>query len=458
MRNGFQNCIMKQLVLVIMMWLSVPTVLFSQNVLKDAITSDNSQIADNKADLNGYVRGILYTGAKNADFSSLFGEFALKSSISSGKTFLKGDIRIRDGLFYDERNSVCELKEAYAGYNGAHCKLFLGNQIVTWGRTDGFNPTNNLSPTDYFFLTPEPDDQKLSNFMVRAKIRIKPSAELEIIGIPAYKPSVYRYDLFDMGPGVSFRNLVLPDRGMKNATLAARCNIELPAAGFSISWFHGYDPFYGFNLDSFSVYPSTHILYRPAVYRKNVLGADFAIPVKNWIIRGETVLNLIRDGGKAMYIPYPDFAWVGAVEHNFFGFTLICQYIGKTVLDYKPLLRPVLTDPVNPAAQLSYAANLIRYESTLFNRKIFFQQEKSNHALFISLSGLMAHDLLNLEMSGYYNLTSKESLIRSMVKWNLSDALSATFGFSCMLGPDQTVFDKAGKVLNGYFIGLTASF
>jgi hypothetical protein len=449
---------MKQLVFGIIMWMSVPSVVFSQNIFKDAITSDNPQIPDNKVDLNGYVRGILYSGAKTVDFSSLFGEFALKSSLSTGKAFFKGEIRVREGLFYEERKSVFELKEGYAGYNGADFKFYLGNQIVTWGRTDGFNPTNNISPNDYFFMTPEPDDQKLSNFMVRAKINIMPSAELEIIGIPAYKPSVYRYDLFDMGQGISFRNLVLPDWGMKNATLAARCNIELPAAGFSVSWFHGYDPFYGFNLDSFSVFPTRFILYRPAVYRKDVLGADFAIPVNSWIIRGEAALNLIKDGGKVMFIPYPDFAWVGAVEHSFSGFTAICQYIGKTVPDHAPLSKPALTDPANPAAQISYAADLISYESTLFNRKIFFQQKKSNHALFISLSGLMAHDLLNLEMSGYYNLTSRETLIRSTLKWNLSDALSATFGLSYMLGPDQTVFDKAGKVLNGYFIGLTASF
>ena len=59
-----------------------------------------------------------------------------------------------------------QLKEAYAGYSGEKMDVLFGNQIVNWGRTDGFNPTNCITPSDYFFLTAEPDDQKLSNFML----------------------------------------------------------------------------------------------------------------------------------------------------------------------------------------------------------------------------------------------------------------------------------------------------
>jgi hypothetical protein len=74
------------------------------------------------------------------------------------------------------------------------------------------------------------------------------------------------------------------------------------------------------------------------------------------------------------------------------------------------------------------------------------------------VSKLFAHDVLSAELSGYYNLTSEEYLIRPTLKWNITDALSASFGASIMQGPDMSVFEKAGKVLNGAFVGLTASF
>lgn len=445
--------------LVILLFLAFTfTRLYSQGIFTEAATSDLQKTEEDHQVLNGYSRGFMWSGARNVNFASLMGEVALKSRLTAGKTFLSGEIRVREGLMFDQRKTTFELKEAYAGYTGKSFDLFIGNQIVTWGRADGFNPTNNISPNDYFFLTPEADDQKLSNFMIRSGLKFSPATELEIIAIPVFKPSIYRYDLLDLGEGVTFGNLVLPETILKNGSLAVRFNAELPAVGFSLSWFRGYDPFYGFNLDTLSLYPSKTIGYRPALYRKNVLGADFALPVNTWIIRGEAAVNLPENPAGEMFIPFRDLAWTAALEHPFAGFTLLLEYIGKTVLSYTSLEVPVLTDPSNPAAQMAYASRMVQYESQLFNRKIFFQQERSNHALLLSLSRMMFHDLVNLELSGYYNLTSEEYFVRSMLKWNLSDALSAATGFSTMQGPDRSIFDEAGKILNGFFIGMTASF
>lgn len=409
-------------------------------------------------DFNGYVRGTAYGGSKATDFANLSGEFALKAKISHGSNFLYADARFREGLFFGERKTVTELKEAYAGYSGNRISVYLGNQVVNWGRTDGFNPTNNITPNDYFYLTPEPDDQKLGNFMLRPKIRLSDQAELEVIVIPVFKPSVYRYDLFDMGGNCSFTQTLVPNFRVKNATLAARLNFELPAAGFSFSYFHGYDPFYGFKADTILFQPSPYVIYNPAVYRKNTFGADFDVPVSHWIFRGEAAVNLTKDYLANQHIPNPDLSYVIGIERTISGFTTIFQYIGKYTFDFQPISEPILIDPYNPLAQMQYAIDRINYETELFNRKIFNQQKETNHALFLSISKLFAHDLLNAEISGYYNITSEEYFVRPTLKWNITDALTATLGASIMEGPDMSVFEKAGKVLNGTFVGLTASF
>lgn len=424
-----------------------------------------SSLADSSAtgpheksfDMNGFVRGVAYGGSEYTDFSNLSGEFALKAGLSAGKTYFFGDARLREGIFFGRRKLEFELKEAYAGYTGERFDLFLGNQIISWGRTDGFNPTNNLTPNDYFLLTPDPDDQKLGNFMLRPKIRITGKTELEIVVIPVFKPSVYRYDLFDMG-NASFARVLLPVAGLKNASLAGRFNVELPSAGFSVSYFHGYDPFYGFKVDTVSFQPEPFVDYSPQVYRKNTVGADFAVPVSQWIFRGEAALNLTKNYREEMEIPNPDLSFVFGAERAIGGFTAIFQYIGKYTLDFTPLTGPVLADPYNPQAQMQYALDLIRYESELFNRKIFNQQEETNHALFLSVRRSFAHEVLNAELSGYYNITSEEYFIRPTLKWKITDALAANLGAGIMKGPDDSLFSKAGKVLNGAFAGLTASF
>lgn len=411
-----------------------------------------------KLELNGYVRGVGFGAGPQYDFASLFGEVALKPKLSFAKTFLYADVRLRSGYFYNETGTDFDLKEAYAGYKSKHLDFYLGNQIIAWGRTDGFNPTNNITPNDYFFLSDEPDDQKLSNFMLRSKIHFTPQTELELIAIPAYKSSQYRYELFDLGEGVDFQSIQLPDKTLKNGSLAARLNYEGSKAGFSVSVFHGYDPFYGFTLVNSSVYPAIVIDYAPKVYKKTSIGADFAIPAGNWIFRGEAACNITKDYDSEPSIPNPSINWVLAAEHDFGGTTAIFQYIGVYTLDFKSLSVPQLTDPTNEQAQLAYALNMITYNTELYNRKIFNQQEETNHALFLSLARSFDHDLINVKISGLYNVTSKEYLIRPDVKWKITDELSFSLGANIMSGPEDFIFYKAGRVLNGGYTSLTVNF
>jgi len=241
---------MERIALISLALLYLTINLFAQESFEKMDSSDVQEYVG-KIEVGGFVRGIAWGGSKQFDYSSLFGEVAIKGALGNQKAFLKTDLRFREGLFLGERKTVVELKEAYAGIESKYVSFFLGNQIVTWGRADGFNPTDNLNPNDYFFLTPEPDDQKIGNFMLRGKFRPFEFGELEIVSIPFFKPSVYKYDLFKLGEGISFAESQLPASNFVNGAFAARFNVELPAGGISVSSFNGYDPFYGFHLLSF---------------------------------------------------------------------------------------------------------------------------------------------------------------------------------------------------------------
>lgn len=431
--------------------------LYSQGLF-DSFTAeaDSSQNSKTKIEFSGYVRGSAYGGSEKFDFTNTFGEFALKGKLSKQKSFLFADIRLREGLFYNNLEQQIQLKEAFAGYRGNKVDFYLGNQIVSWGKTDGFNPTNSITPNDYFFLTYEPDDQKMSNFMFRSKFRFSNSVDIELIAIPFYVPSNYRYDLFQEQAGVFYWEVESPIIEFNNSTLASRLSFELPRIGFSLSYFNGYDPFYGFSLRNFTLIP-LEINYLPTPYRKQSFGGDFAIPIKSWIVRGESAFNLTKNYEQNMHVPNPDVYYVFGIEKGFFDITAIFQYIGKYTLDFKELIAPVLGGYTQEDF-MQYGMEVIPYESTMYNRRIFNQQEQTNHALMLSLSRSFLYEEVRVELTGYYNITSEEYLVRSRIKWNITDVVTANIGAHYMFGPESSIYDMSGKVMNGVFMGLEVGF
>jgi hypothetical protein len=409
---------------------------------------------------SGYARGSAYGGGGSFDYATAFGEAALQGKFSQGKAFLFADVRLREGAQFGQVGTTLQLKEAYAGYQSERLDVYLGNQIITWGRADGFNPTNCITPQDYFLLTPEPDDQTLPNFLLRARYHISPQAQLELIGIPFFQPSVYRYDLFALEGDVRFAAAALPDQDWKSGALGARLNIELPRAGFALSYFNGYDPFHGFAIQAIDLSQLLQpaIVYQPSFYRKSMAGADFALPLGNWIARGELAGSRTRGYHDQMHVPNPELAYVLGLEREIWGITAIAQYIGKQTFHFQELIPPVLEEPLTPENIFKYANAQIGYESTLINRKIFLQQEASNHAFSLALNRAFAHDALRVELASYYNLTSEEYLLRPSLKWQLSDALSATMGAQFMGGPQGFIFNYSKEVLNGVFAELKVRF
>ena len=443
--------------------LLLPTLLFSQSLFESETAEEKNSNNKLKLDINGYGRGSAFVGLDKYDFTNVFGEMVFTGKLNYNNAFLFSDIRLREGYAFNEPNTSIQFKELYAGFSDDKIDVLLGNQIVTWGRTDGFNPTNCITPNDYFFLTSNTDDQKLANFMLRFKYRITDQIELDLISIPIYNSSIYRYELFNLGLGaeanVNFRNMDLPDKTIENASVAARLNFELTLAGFSVSYFRGYNTDYGFNIQNIDLTSGIPVITNAATpYMKNMIGADFSIPVSSWIIRGEMAYNMTEDYKDKMYVPNPDLSYVVGLERNFSGFNTILQYIGKYTFDYTELNVPVLTDPANPMAQAQYANELITYELSMFNRKQFYQQETFNHALALTVSKPLAYNVWNIEFTAYYNITSEEYMLRPKVSWDISDALSASAGYSYMAGPEQQIFDYAGPVLNGGFVELKVNF
>jgi hypothetical protein len=418
--------------------------------LFESATGESSGDKKIKFDFNGYGRGSAYGGSNFYDYSHVFAEFAFQGKVDYQHAFLFTDLRFRYGLRFDSIYPEFEMKETYAGYVSDKLDIYLGGKIVNWGRMDGFNPTDNITPYDYFFLSANPDDQKLPNFLLQTKWHITPMINFEALLIPFYRPSVYRFDLFDLGEFTTFAASTLPAKTFQNGSFGARFNFNLTKAGFSISWFRGYDPYYGFNIAGFSIedmIPSLQLTATP--YHKNAFGADLEVPIGSWVARAEIAYDLTKDYEQNMYIPNPGLNYVAGLEHSFGGVVTLLQYIGYYTFDFVSL------DDLPPPETFD---EMVTRELTEFNRKIFFQQERTNHAFSLSLSKSFRYETIRAELAGYYNFTSEEWFVRPEVTWKITDYLETSIGGFYSEGPDRTIYYYASDVLNGAFLELKVNF
>jgi len=276
--------------------------------------------------MNGHARASFFSSAETNELSHTFAEMALQFRTNTGPALLRADLRLRSGVSNGNEYLHIEPKELYAGFNSNLFDFLAGYQIVRWGKTDGFNPTDNLSPKNYFFLSDDPDDQLMSNFMIRSRIRPISNFELEMVWIPFYKPSVYHYDWFNLGPNVLFTEAIHPERILKNGSLASKMNFNLGFADGSVSWFRGFDSFHGFGVQQIDWSGGFPLISNAAQsYLKTSLGADFAVPFRGNIFRLEMARNITENPNNEMHIPMSDWHYVAAVERNISGFTFIAQ-------------------------------------------------------------------------------------------------------------------------------------
>lgn len=92
--------------------------LYAQDLFESAQIKENDQDKEMGIDLSGYVRGSLFGGGQNYDYSTLFGETSIKGKLFYNKTFLYTEIRLTSGLEFNETFTQFDLREAYAGYSG----------------------------------------------------------------------------------------------------------------------------------------------------------------------------------------------------------------------------------------------------------------------------------------------------------------------------------------------------
>ena len=427
--------------------------LLGQGLFEKALAGEPEKTDDRTSfEMNGFVRGVLYGGRipdrDKGEIKSAYGESALKLRVrKSGLGDGYAEMRFRKGFEFGEQLSELRLREAYVNLYAGPVDIRFGQQIVVWGRADGFNPTDNITPKDMLARSPDEDDRRVSNFLLKTIFNLSP-LRVEAVWIPVYEPSVLPVRLFPFPAGTFLGESDYPDWDLSNSGFGIKLDLGLPSWDGSISYFYGFNPFPGIITGD----PVIHDMVLgvpiiPKAYRLNVVGADFSTTLGSLGLRGEFAYRKPSEDYTAfIHIPNPDIQAVLGLDKTWGDFSLILQYIGRYVLDFQEL-----TVPADPLEQMTY-------ELALKNRLLASQQNEISHSVSFRPALFMMHETMTLEAAGMYNFTTEELLIIPKWSYDISDALSLTLGGEIYTGPDNTLYGLVDQTLSALFMEFRISF
>jgi len=373
-----------------------------------------------------------------------YGEASLRFSVS--KNNITGDgfaeIRLRKGNEFNEYILEYNLREAFVNIYLGRFDFKFGHQIVVWGRADGFNPTNNITPQNMLVRSPDEDDRREGNFLIRSFCNVYP-LRFEAIWVPSYSASALPTKYVSLPPGITLAEPDYPDVNLKNGACAIRLNIEMSSIDGSVSYFNGYNPLPGVHSEK----EGEVVNLIPKAYRMHVVGADFSTTVGSFGLRGEFAYRKpYKDYKKYINVPNPDLQYIIGVDKEFGSFSLILQYLGKYVFDFSFLTKPETPDEIP------------FYKTALWNRMLGCQLEEMTHSVSCRPAWALMYETLDFEVLGMYNFTTEELFLKPKLTYDIADDLSFTIGGMLYSGPDETLFGMLDSRLSSVFTEIKVSF
>lgn len=428
--------------------------LTSQTLLDEESLNTGNSLAGLQTSISGFVKGIVFTGNRQEinepELKSLYSLASLQLSGkygSFGKAF--ADFRFRKGFELGNDLNEINLREGYVSLYTGPLEFNIGQKIISWGKADGFNPTNNITPQNTIIRSPDPDDRNMSNFILQGKGRLGTFGHLEALWVPKYRASLLPWDLSPMPAGVTFREGPYPNAGIKNSAWAVKMNINLTRFDASLSWFSGFAPEPGLTMAPPITLPdqSASIIIQTKAYREQVAGFDFSGSLGKTGLRGEMAWrNPEHDYQDKVHVPNPDLWYVFGLDRSMGNFQIIVQYMGRYVFNFKELVFPADTNLV------------ARYQMEQTNRMFHRQQDRWSHSVSARPSIRFLHETLTAEIFGMYNFTTEEYLILPKLSYSLTDGLALSAGLEYYNGKEQTLFNLVEDEFNSVFIQLKATF
>lgn len=344
----------------------------------------------------------------------------------------KVDLRVTDPALGRGDHLRVLLLEGYATVHFDRADLQIGKQIIAWGRADGINPTDNVSPRDYTVMLPFEDDQRLGVTALKLDYYLSQEYTLTVLAAPLFEPSDVPV------PSGSIMSVRRPGSGLANTQVGARLNKVGGDFDWSVSYYRG-----------FSLLPTVQAGELGSALdlhydRISVVGADFARNFGRFGLRGEIAyVNSADDSNRDTFVKHPYLFWILGVDRTFYEYlNFNVQFFERLDLTYQD--PGAIADP-----QLRRAADL--------NGILEGLTEYTNHGMSFRISEEWMNETLRAEVFGVSDLTGNSYYLRPLVTWAFTDNLKGTVGANIYGGGQRTQYGI--QVANsGAFVELRYGF
>ncbi len=294
----------------------------------------------------------------------------------------------------------------------------LGRQMPVWGRADGLNPTDQLSPRDFTLLVPEDGEQRRGNEAVQVAADVG-VGQLSVFWFP--RGASHTIPLQAVS-GVT----VVREEPARRSMTALKLELEGEGIDGSISYFDGTDPLPDLAVAGFSA-SGLHLSLRNQPLR--VLGADMSLTRDGVIWRAEAAWMDTASSGPDDFTRKKPRLWlVAGAEWTLPGSTTLgLQASLQKVLDYRS--PDTLPDPVQREVAWRQAA-------------IANQTSAQQFGLLWRLASRWRNDTLMAEISGVVMGAPRSGLWRARLTWSFEDHWQLLAGTDVYFGPQHSLWGQ----------------
>ncbi|MGC2167097.1 MAG: DUF1302 family protein [Gallionella sp.] len=395
----------------------------------------NQALADELHEGTSLADTIGISGSLRAGHWSSSMNFDQRKDLGAGALWLTAAPRLADNVsakfdgwtMGDHNQSASKhynrVREGYINLNAGNTDFRLGKQIVTWGRADKLNPTNNLTPRDYTLLAVEDEDQRSGGYAAKATYNFS-DWSLTGIWLPQFRPNALPLPSL---PGVNFREHLEQRQGA-----ALKVEQTGNAVDWSLSYYSGPDLNPDIGIDSVG---GSGVNLRLDHHRMRVLGADAATVVGRYALRAEAAYTSTADSdGTDPLLKNSMFHLVAGGDRTFFEYLNInLQYYARYVQQF--------IDPstIGDVVTRSIATR----EALLSNQYARFQ-----HGVTFRISDKWMNETLEGEISGITSFTRRDYVLKPKLAYSFSDSWKGSLGANLFRGEQNSYYGPLKNISN----------
>lgn len=371
-----------------------------------------------KMKLNGFLDTYHAVQSKSPNnFMSSRTRLRTELDMKKGKSYMFASLNATYNSILPEQTKI-ELREAFFEYTTKNWNFKAGRQIVIWGISDGVRITDVVSPMDMTeFLARDYDDIRIPVNAMRVRyLTQNMRAELILIPVSSFFIVPYQpenpWSVFPSNTGTYFDVNMnnTPEMTLNNSEYGGRISFFLSGIDFSISALHTWNkmPVFRNQLST-----NNDTVFVDALHnRMDMLGADFSMPIGQFVIRGEIAeyfgevqsLNMQVNSNVSLKRNTTNFL-LGVDWYPGNEWTFTTQYSHKLIPDYVDII-----------------------------------ETKENTALAtLGITKKILRSTLNLSSFTYFDITNNGFFNRTSADYSLTDEIHMILGYDWFNG-DKGMF------------------